>query len=201
MLTLTTQTCSLFPLISSLTQLSHIHFPTSNLLCPIALTWSLSPLWQSGFVGSKLVAADPALQVGVKLVSWVAMELALLVGVKLALLGGSWQWWNAHSHLSDNLALLEASWKRWIWHCWDHAGSSGMLTFTSLIIWLRWEQAVNGESDFTGRNRSGFAGCSGSVCTGSKLAAVECSPSPVWQSGFAWSKLAAVDRASLGACW
>ena len=46
------------------------------------------PRWEqggsggSGFAGSKLVAVDPALQLGVK--------LALLVAVDLTSLGGSW---------------------------------------------------------------------------------------------------------------
>ena len=92
-----TLTCSLSPLICSLTGLRHIHFPTPDLLC-LTLSCSLSPLWQSGFAGSKLVAVDPAWQVGVKLALQVAVDLASLVGVKLALLvavvlaslGGRW---------------------------------------------------------------------------------------------------------------
>jgi len=54
---------------------------------------------------------------------------------------------------------------------WEQAGSSGMLTLTSLTIWLRWEQAVGGGSGFAGSSESGFAG--------SKLVAVECSLSPL----------------------
>jgi len=55
-----TLTCSLSPLICSLTQLWHIYFPTSDMLCLTALTWLLSPLWHSVFNGGKLVAIDLA---------------------------------------------------------------------------------------------------------------------------------------------
>jgi len=71
------------------------------MLCLTALTCSLSPLtiwlcWEqggsggSGLAGSKLVAVDPALQVGVKLASLVRVKLASLVAVDLASLAGSW---------------------------------------------------------------------------------------------------------------
>jgi len=100
------------------------------------------------------------------------------------------------------------------------AVSGGMLTLTSLTIWLRWEQAVGGGSGFACSSGSGFAG--------SKPVVVECSLSPltIWlrweqavgggsgfagssESGFAGSKLlvldlaslVAVDLASLGASW
>jgi len=43
------------------------------------------------------------------LASLVAVKLALLLAVDQALLGGSWQGWNNHPHLSDKLALLGAS--------------------------------------------------------------------------------------------
>jgi len=68
-----------------------------------------------------------------------------------------------------------------------------MLTLTSLTIWLRWEQAVSGGSSFAS---------SGGMLTLTSdnlasLVAVECSLSPLFQSGFAGSKLLAVDLASL----
>jgi len=67
----------------------------------------------------------------------------------------------AHTTLTYSLSTCRYAWS----HCSD------VLTLTSLTIWLRWEQPVNGGS--------GFAGSSG--------------------SGFAGSKLLAVDLASLGA--
>jgi hypothetical protein len=74
----------------------------------------------------------------------------------------------------------------WIGLFWDHAGSSEMLTLTSLTIWLRWEQAGSGgilsittltiklrwEQAVCGRLR--FAGSSG-------------------ESGFAWSNLVVME--------
>jgi len=65
----------------------------------IWLRWEQAVSGRSDFAGCKLVAVDPALQVGVKLASLVAVNLASLVGVKLAslvavdlaLLGGSWE--------------------------------------------------------------------------------------------------------------
>ena len=56
-----TLTCSLSPLICLLTQLWHIHFPTSDMLGLTALTCSLSPLWRCGFAGSKLLAGEYSL--------------------------------------------------------------------------------------------------------------------------------------------
>ena len=67
-----------------------------------------------------------------------------------------------------------------------------MLTLSSLTIWHRWEQAASGGSGITGSSgESGFAW--------SKLVAVECSLSSLCQSGFAGCKLLVVDLASLGA--
>jgi len=75
--------------------------------------------------------------------------------------------------------------------------SSDMVTLTSLTIWLCWEQADSSGSGFTGRGETSFAGSSGSGFTGRKLVVVEWSLSPLRQSGFAGSKLVAVNLASL----
>jgi len=75
----------------------------------------------------------------------------------------------------------------WISLHWEQAGSGRMLTLTSLTIWLRWEQAVSGGSDFAGRGETTFAGSSG---TGFDSRG---------ETGFAGSKLLAVDLTSLGA--
>jgi len=85
--------------------------------------------------------------------------------------------WHAHSHLSDNLGSLGARWKWW--------------------IWLHWEQAGSSRSGFADRGETSFAGSSGSGFAGRKLVEVEWSLSPLWQSGFAESKLVVVDLASL----
>jgi len=64
---------------------------TSDTLAPlVAAESSLSPLIQSVFAGSKLLAVD--------LVSLVAVDLAWLDALGLAWLGGSWLRWNARSH-------------------------------------------------------------------------------------------------------
>jgi len=56
----------------------------------IWLRWEQGGSGGSDFVGSKQVAVDLALQLGVKLASLVAVDLASLVGVKVASLGASW---------------------------------------------------------------------------------------------------------------
>jgi len=52
-------------------------------------------------------------------------------------------------------------------------GSGGMLTLTSLTMWLRWKQAVSGGSGLAGSSGSGLAGSNGSGLAGRKLPAVE----------------------------
>jgi hypothetical protein len=91
-----------------------------------------------------------------------------------------------HTTLTYLLSNLRYAWS----HCSD------MLSFTSLTLWLGWEQDVS--------SGSGFAGSSGSDFAGSRLEVVECSLSPltIWLhrekavssgSGFAVSKLVAVE--------
>jgi len=87
MLALTALTCSLSPLTMwprwEQPASSGMHTLISdNLASLVAVECSLSPLWQSGFTGSKLLAVD--------LVSLVAVDLASLVAVDLASLGASW---------------------------------------------------------------------------------------------------------------
>ena len=74
------------PLICFVSLLWHAHSHLSDMLTLTSLTiwlrWEQGGSGGSGFAGSKLVAVDPALQVGVKLASLVAVDLASL--------GASW---------------------------------------------------------------------------------------------------------------
>jgi len=101
-----------------------------------------------------------------------------------------WLSWlqQARSYNSDMLTLTTLTYSLLkLWHACSHR--SDMLTLTSLTMWLRWEQAGSVWSSFIGRGESGFAG--------SKLVAVD-------PASLVWVKLASpveVDLASLGASW
>jgi len=144
----------------------------------VAVEWSLSPLWQSGFAGSGRLLA-------------VEFSLSPL-----------WQ----SGFARRKLVVVECSLSPLtIWLGQEQAGSGGILTLTSLTIWLRREQAGSGGSGFAGSGGSGFAGwgetsfvcSSGSGFARSKLVVVECSLLALWHSVFAGRKLLAVDLASL----
>jgi hypothetical protein len=116
---------------SSLPQISHAHLPTEDLTFStqtypllssnkLSLTPLASSLWspwpssesgltskgETGFAGKKQVTVDFTSLGGVKLVSLVALDPALLDGVYLALLVGV------------TLVLPWASWLQWIRLCW-----------------------------------------------------------------------------------
>jgi len=119
----------------------------------------------SGFTGRKLVIVQRSLstlwQSGFAGSKLLVLALALLVAVDLALLG------------AVDLALLE------------QAGSSGILTLTSLTIWLHGEQVGSSGSGFAGSGQTSVAGSSGSGITG------------MGETGFIGSKMVAVDLALL----